>query len=125
MISALVLSAGFGTRLDPITRIVAKPAVPLGERTLVERVLEWLAGFGVDEVVVNLHHLPATITGVLGDGRHLGLSVRYSWEQPILGSAGGPRRALPLLSSDPVLVVNGDTNSERRGPGDVRLRAHR
>jgi NDP-sugar pyrophosphorylase family protein len=108
-LAALVLSAGRGTRLDPITRLVAKPAVPLGDTTLVERVLGWLRRSGVRDVVVNLHARPATITRVVGDGAHLGLSVRYSWEPKALGSAGGPRRALPLLATDPILIVNGDT----------------
>ena len=105
----MVLTAGLGTRLDPLTRLVAKPAVPLGETTLVEHILAWLAAQDVREVVLNLHHRPATIAAVVGDGAHLGLSVRYSWEQPLLGSAGGPRHALPLLASDPFLIVNGDT----------------
>jgi NDP-sugar pyrophosphorylase family protein len=106
---ALILAAGLGTRLDPLTRLVAKPAVPLGDRSLIERVLGTLQRQGVDEVVVNLHHLPASITGILGDGRHLGLTVRYSWEMPVLGSAGGPRRALPLLDAETFLILNGDT----------------
>ncbi len=108
-LAALVLSAGRGTRLEPITRLVAKPAVPLGDTTLVERVLGWLRRSGVRDVVVNLHARPATITRVVGDGAHLGLSVRYSWEPKALGSAGGPQRALPLLATDPILIVNGDT----------------
>src|SRR6188474_919178 len=102
---ALVLAAGQGTRLDPLTRLTAKAAVPLGGRTLIEHVLDWVKEQGVVEVVMNLHHLPATITSVVGDGAHLGLSIRYSWEQPLLGSAGGPRRALPLLASDEFLMV--------------------
>lgn len=109
MLSALVLAAGLGTRLDPLTRLVAKPAVPLGRRTLVEHVIAWLETQGVTDVVMNLHHLPSTITAVVGDGAHLGVNVRYSWEPQILGSAGGPRRALPLLHSDPFLIVNADT----------------
>lgn len=112
MLPAIVLTAGFGTRLDPLTRLVAKPAVPLGDRALIERVLAWLRGEGVRDAVLNLHHLPATITGIVGDGTHLGLSVRYSWESPILGSAGGPRRALPLLDADTFAIVNGDTLCE-------------
>jgi mannose-1-phosphate guanylyltransferase len=108
---ALVLTAGQGTRLDPLTRLVAKAAVPLGGRTLIEHVLDWVHAQGVRDVVLNLHHLPATIATVVGDGAHLGLSVRYSWEQPLLGSAGGPRRALPLLDADEFLIVNGDTLS--------------
>ncbi len=106
---ALVLTAGRGTRLDPLTRLVAKPAVPLGDRTLIEHVLVWVTAQRVTDAVLNLHHLPASVTGVVGDGSHLGLRVRYSWEQPLLGSAGGPRRALPLLSADRFLIVNGDT----------------
>ncbi len=109
MFPALVLTAGLGTRLDPLTRLVAKAAVPLGDATLIERVLDWLTRDGVRDVVLNLHHLPHTITRVVGDGAHLGLRVRYSWEQPVLGSAGGPRRALPLLDAATFLIVNGDT----------------
>lgn len=109
MLPAIVLTAGLGTRLDPITRLVAKPAVPVGFRTLIEHVLGWLRTQGVSNVVLNLHHRPETITAVLGDGAHLGVHVRYSWEDPILGSAGGPRRALSLLDVGRVLIVNGDT----------------
>jgi NDP-sugar pyrophosphorylase family protein len=60
-------------------------------------------------VVVNLHHRPATITGVVGHGDDLGVAVTYSWETTVLGSAGGPRRALDLLDRDRFLIVNGDT----------------
>jgi NDP-sugar pyrophosphorylase family protein len=110
--SALVLTAGFGTRLDPLTRLVAKPAVPIAGQPLVERVLRWLAREGIRDVVLNLHYKPETIAAVVGDGTHLGLRVRYSWEFPILGSAGGPRHALPLLEGDPFVIVNGDTLCE-------------
>src|SRR5215472_6645770 len=112
MLPALVLAAGLGTRLDPLTRLRAKPAVPLGDRTLIERIVAHLARQGVDQIVVNLHHRPETLTAVLGDGRQLGVRVRYSWEREILGSAGGVRRALPLLDAETVLVVNGDTLCE-------------
>jgi mannose-1-phosphate guanylyltransferase len=109
VLPALVLTAGLGSRLDPLTRLVAKPAVPVAGRTLVERVLEWLYRENVRDVVLNLHHRPETITSVIGDGTHLGLRARYSWEQPLLGSAGGPRHALPLLDAETFLIVNGDT----------------
>ena len=109
MISALVLSAGLGTRLGAITKTLAKPAVPIGDQTIGERVLRWLGREGITDVVMNLHHLPHTITAVIGDGAHLGMTVRYSWEPTLLGSAGGPRHALPLINSDPFLIVNGDT----------------
>jgi NDP-sugar pyrophosphorylase family protein len=112
MLPALVLTAGLGTRLDPLTRLLAKPAVPVAGRSLVERVLDWLRLQGVTDLVLNLHHKPETITGIVGDGAHLGMRVRYSWEHPILGSAGGPRRALPLHEADPCQIRNGATLCE-------------
>jgi len=108
-VHALLLTAGLGTRLDPLTRLVAKAAAPLAGRTLAERALTWVRREGIRDVVLNLHHKPETITGAIGDGAHLDLRVRYSWEQPVLGSAGGPRHALDLVESDPFVIVNGDT----------------
>jgi len=109
MLPALILSAGVGSRLDPLTRLVAKPVVPLAGLTLIERVIGWLTASGVTDVVINLHHRPETIAAVVGDGSSLGVRVRYSWEREILGSAGGPRHALPLIDADSFLIVNGDT----------------
>lgn len=109
MIPAVVLTAGLATRLRPLSFVRAKAAVPVAGEPLVRRILRGLAASGVTEVVLNLHHLPHTITRVIGDGSDLDMHVRYSWEVPVLGSAGGPRRALPLLSSSTFLIVNGDT----------------
>src|SRR4030095_2181384 len=109
VLPALVLTAGLGTRLDPITRLVAKAAVPIAGRSLVERVLDWLVTQNVTDVVLNLHHRPETIAAIVGDGAQFGLRVKYSWEMPLLGSAGGPRHALDLLASDTFFIVNGDT----------------
>ncbi len=97
---ALVLTAGLGTRLRPLSDVRAKAAVPVNGETLARRVIRWLSGQGVRDLVLNLHHLPATIAASVGDGSDLGARVRYTWEQPALGSAGGPRRALPLLVDD-------------------------
>ena len=108
MIPALVLTAGLATRLRPLSFVRAKAALPVGDEAIVERILRWLAGHGVTDAVLNLHHLPHTITAIVGDGVD-GVRVRYSWETPVLGSAGGPRRALPLLGTSPFLIVNGDT----------------
>ena len=105
---AIVLAAGLGTRLDPITRVRAKPAVPVAGRPLVRRVLEWLARRQVRDIVVNLHHKPETIAQCVGHGDALGVAVRYSWEPAILGSAGGPRKALDLLGPR-FFIINGDT----------------
>ena len=109
MIPALVLCAGLATRLRPLSLVRAKAALPVAGEPLVRRILRWLAASGIRDAVINLHHLPDTITGIVGDGADLGLRVRYSWENPVLGSAGGPARALPLLGADRLLVVNGDT----------------
>ena len=106
----LILAAGLGTRLRPLTAVRAKPAIPVAGEPLIRRIVAWLTANGVREIVVNLHHLPHTITGVLGDGSDLGASVRYSWEQPlVLGSAGGPRQALSTLGARQFYIVNGDT----------------
>jgi NDP-sugar pyrophosphorylase family protein len=105
----LVLTAGLGTRLRPLSLLRAKPALPVAGTPLVGRILRWLASAGAREVMLNLHHRPESITGIVGDGRPFGVSVRYSWEQPLLGSGGGIRRAFSLVPGDELLVVNGDT----------------
>ena len=117
MVPALVLTAGLATRLRPLSFVRAKAALPVAGTPLVHRILRSLSSAGVRDVVLNLHHLPHTLTKLLGDGSALGMRVRYSWEVPVLGSAGGPRRALPLLSdpgsrirgSGTFLILNGDT----------------
>jgi mannose-1-phosphate guanylyltransferase len=112
---ALVLTAGLGTRLQPLTRARAKAAAPVDGEPLARRTIRWLAGQGIDDLVLNLHHKPESITAAVGDGRDLGARVRYSWESPVLGSAGGPRHALPLLldgeagDGGTFVLVNGDT----------------
>jgi NDP-sugar pyrophosphorylase family protein len=109
---ALVLTAGLGTRLRPLTLARAKAAVPVDGEPLARRAIRWLVSHGVTDLVLNLHHRPASITALVGDGRDLGARVRYSWESPVLGSAGGPRHALPLLldgAERTLLLVNGDT----------------
>ncbi|MCY4658245.1 MAG: NDP-sugar synthase [Acidobacteria bacterium] len=110
---ALVLTAGLGRRLAPLTDVRAKPAVPVAGRPLVLRILDWLARQGVADVVLNLHHRPETITRAVGYGAAAGVRVRYSWEPALLGSAGGPRQALPLLGPR-FFVVNGDTLTDLR-----------
>jgi mannose-1-phosphate guanylyltransferase len=108
----LVLTAGLGTRLRPLTYVRAKAAVPVNGRSRAERAARWLASHGFTNQVFNLHHHPASVAACLGDGVDLGIRIRYSWEQPVLGSAGGPRHALPLLTDggySRMLLVNGDT----------------
>lgn len=109
--AAILLAAGLGTRLAPLSWARAKAALPVAGELMIRRQIRWLAAAGVRRVVVNLHHLPATITGLVGHGDDLGVQVRYSWEPVALGSAGGPRRAFDLLDTDRAFIVNGDTLS--------------
>ena len=115
MIPALVLTAGLGTRLRPLSYVRAKGALPLAGEPLARRILRWLHEAGVRDAVLNLHHLPQTLTRAIGDGSDLDMRIRYSWEAAVLGSAGGPRRALSLLqprgnaTDGSFLIVNGDT----------------
>ena len=120
---ALVLTAGLATRLRPLSDVRAKAALPLAGKPLIRRILEWLHVAGVRRVVLNLHHRPETITRVVGDGAQWGVEVRYSWEPRVLGSAGGPRRALDLLDANRFFIVNGDTltNCDLRGLVDRHL----
>jgi NDP-sugar pyrophosphorylase family protein len=104
----MVLAAGLGTRMRPLTLLRAKPALPVMNRPLIHWTLERLARHGVREVVVNLHHLPASVTAAVGDGSAFGLRVHYTRERTILGTGGGPRKARALLGDGPVLIVNGD-----------------
>lgn len=106
--AAIVLAAGLGTRLAPLSQVRAKAALPVAGEVLIRRQLRWLAAAGVRRAVVNLHHLPATITARVGHGDDLGVEVRYSWEPVVLGSAGGPRRAFDVLDAERAFIVNGD-----------------
>jgi len=121
---ALVLAAGLGTRLLPLTSLRAKPALPLGGEPLIAHILRWLRQAGITEAIVNLHHRPETITAAIGDGSAFGLTVRYSWESPLLGSAGGPRRAFALVPDDELLIVNGDTLTDVDLPSLVTHHRH-
>jgi NDP-sugar pyrophosphorylase family protein len=106
---ALVLTAGLGTRLAPLSAVRAKAALPVAGMPIIGRILRWLRAAGIRRVVLNLHHRPETITRIVGDGSPWDIGVRYSWEPDVLGSAGGPSRALPLLDADRFLIINGDT----------------
>jgi len=88
----------------------AKAAVPVAGQPLVSRILRYVSRYDVRDCILNLHHLPDTIAARVGDGTDLDVRVRYSWESPaVLGSAGGPRKALPLVGDADFFIVNGDT----------------
>lgn len=124
MIPALILTAGMATRLRPLSLVRAKAVLPVAGQPLVRRILMQCRAAGITDAVLNLHHLPHTITRVLGDGAELDMRVRYSWEQPLLGSAGGPRRALPLLDAPTFLIANGDTLTDADIPSLIASHQH-
>jgi len=107
--AAMILAAGRGERMRPLTDTTPKPLLAVHGRPLIERHVIHLARAGFERVVVNLAWLGAQIRDFLGDGARYGVSIRYSEEQPhALDTGGGIFRALPLLSPGPFAVVNGD-----------------
>jgi NDP-sugar pyrophosphorylase family protein len=104
---AMVLAAGEGTRLRPLTLALPKPMVPIANTPLLERTLRLLHGQGFTEIAVNLHHRPEVIRATLGDGSALGVNLHYSLEEKLLGTAGGVKRMEAFLD-DTFLVLYGD-----------------
>ena len=104
---AMILAAGLGVRLRPFTIEKPKVMVPVGGVPLAQRLLEWLTCYGVTEVGVNLHHLGNEVVNFLGDGRQFGAKVTYSWEDELLGTAGGVKK-LEGLFDGTFVVVYGD-----------------
>ena len=109
---AIILAAGYGKRMDPLTRTTPKPLLRVGGQTLIERQVQRLVRAGIKELVINLHHLGEQIEGYLGSGEKFGASICYSREPQLLETAGGILNAMPLLDSAPFVVVNGDIYSD-------------
>jgi MurNAc alpha-1-phosphate uridylyltransferase len=108
---AMILAAGRGTRMRPLTDTLPKPLLAVGGKPLIVWHIENLARAGFREVVINHAHLGHLIEAALGDGRRWGVSLRYSAEGEPLETAGGIAKALPLLGEGPFLVVNGDIHT--------------
>ena len=105
---AMILAAGFGTRLFPLTIDRTKPAIPFLGKPLVGYVAEYIARFGIEDIVVNLHHQPDSVIKALGNGDAFGVHIEYTHEEPkILGTAGALDNARQFLDDGPFLVVNG------------------
>jgi mannose-1-phosphate guanylyltransferase len=105
---AMVMAAGLGTRLRPLTYEVPKPMVPVVNRPVMEHILELLPRHGFREVISNLHWFPETIRERFADGSSLGVDLTYSYEEKLLGTAGGVRNVAQFFGSDPFLVMAGD-----------------
>ena len=106
--SAMVLAAGIGKRLRPITVTTPKPLVEVGGRTLIDRALDRLEGAGVDTVVVNVHYLPDLVRVHVGRRRRPGIVISDERDR-LLDTGGGIAKALPLLGDDPFFVLNADS----------------
>jgi NDP-sugar pyrophosphorylase family protein len=104
---AIVLSAGYGTRLWPLTEDRTKPAIPILGKPLVGYVAEYLAGYGIDEIVVNLHHRPESVRRALGDGARFGVKLHYVEEPVILGTSGALDNTREFFERETFVVVNG------------------
>ncbi len=124
----MILAAGRGERLRPLTDHTPKPLLRVGAKRLIEYTLERLASAGLTRIIINHAHLGNQIVSALGDGQRYGLCIRYSAEPPgALETAGGIVNALPLIESDPFVVVNGDIYTDypfARLPHDLAARAH-
>jgi MurNAc alpha-1-phosphate uridylyltransferase len=105
---AMILAAGRGERLKPLTDSVPKPMLPVGGEPLIARQLRALARAGIARVVINLHHLGEQIASFCGAGERFGVRIDYSREEELLDTGGGIVKALPLLGEAPFMILNGD-----------------
>jgi NDP-sugar pyrophosphorylase family protein len=110
-VKAMLLAAGLGTRLRPLTDITPKPLLPVAGQPILLWNLLLLKRHGITDVIINLHHLGEQIVQTLGDGSRFGMHVAYSHEPTLLGTGGGIKQAAPFLKDGSFLVLNGDTLS--------------
>jgi NDP-sugar pyrophosphorylase family protein len=104
---AIILSAGYGTRLWPLTEDRTKPAIPILGKPLVGYVAEYIAGYGFDDIVVNLHHRPESVRAALGDGSQFGVKLHYVEEPVILGTSGALDNTREFFEQETFLAING------------------
>jgi NDP-sugar pyrophosphorylase family protein len=105
----MILAAGFGTRLRPLTNVMPKPLLPVAGTPLIVWNLLLLRRYRFHDVMINLHYLGPMIQQALGDGSQFGLRLEYSPEPVILGTGGGIKQVEPFFNGEPFLVLNGDT----------------
>jgi MurNAc alpha-1-phosphate uridylyltransferase len=112
MMRAMILAAGRGERMRPLTDACPKPLLPVGGKPLIVWQIERMVAAGFDDIVINVSYLAERIVDALGDGSVFGARITYSPEREPLESAGGIAQALPLLGDAPVLVVAADVYAE-------------
>ena len=108
----MILAAGLGTRLAPLTDKTPKPLIEIGGEPLIVRQILQLKEGGVSDIVINLHHLGEMIFNRVGNGGEYGVQIQYSWEKSLLETGGGIKNALPLLGKEPFIILNGDIYSD-------------
>lgn len=118
---AMILAAGLGKRMYPLTEHTPKSLLRVAGKPLIQYHLENLGAAGVKEIVINLAHLGGQIAAYLGNGSDFGVSIEYSTEKQILETGGGVFRALPLLGSEPFIVINADVWTDFCYAGLTRL----
>lgn len=106
--TAMVLAAGLGSRLRPLTDTLPKPLINVGGKPAILRTLEMLAAAGIRHVVINTHHFAHMLETTVRAGAPAGLTIHFSYEEQLLETGGGIKKALPLLGEDPIVVVNSD-----------------
>lgn len=109
---AMILAAGKGERMRPLTLTRPKPLIEVNGRPLIEHHIQALAAAGITDLVINHAWLGDQLEAVLGDGSRLGVSIRFSAEGEPLETGGGIFRALPLLGSEPFMLINGDIRTD-------------
>jgi NDP-sugar pyrophosphorylase family protein len=105
---AMVMAAGLGTRLRPLTHVLPKPMVPIANRPVLHHLLNLLVRHDIHEAGINIHVFPEIIKGYFGDGSALGMSIRWSEEQELLGTAGGTKKLEGFWEGETILVTSGD-----------------
>ena len=105
---AMILAAGLGLRMRPLTDTIPKALAPVAGRPLIEYALRFVRSQGIEQVVINLHHLGDQIRTTLGDGSAYGVRITYSPEDPLLETGGGIKNAQPFLDGETFLVINSD-----------------
>lgn len=108
MTRAILLSAGRGERMRPLTDTIPKALIPIKDKALIIHQLEKLASIGIKDVVINISHLADKMRNTLGDGKKFNLNIHYSYEPEMLETGGGIFNALPLLGNEPFLVISSD-----------------
>ena len=105
---AMILAAGFGTRLKPLTNELPKPLFPVLNRPILEHAIHFLSTHGIKEIAINLHHKSEKIIDYFGDGKNFGVNLHFSKEERILGTAGGIKKLQPFFKNETFLVINSD-----------------